>query len=261
MPRIESKSNEKIKHICSLMTSPKARRESGEFMLEGARLCFDGVQSGVEVLCAFFTGDAKEKYPGCVSLLEEKAAQCFEISPEVCRKISDTESSQGVFCQCKMPEREFSPSLLESGGVYLALENLSDPSNLGAVCRTAEALGITGLIVCSGCDVYNPKALRSAMGSSLRLNIIICPDAAQVFPVAKAKGITTYGSTPREGAKDIRILEKKQGIIIFVGNEGNGLTDETLSACDELVTIPMKGRAESLNAAAAAAVLVWEAVR
>ncbi|MBR2868224.1 MAG: RNA methyltransferase [Clostridia bacterium] len=153
------------------------------------------------------------------------------------------------------------PTELDPKGKYLALENLQDPSNLGAVCRTAEALGLSGLIVSGGCDLYNPKALRAAMGSSLRIPIIETRDIVSLLCSATANGMHTYASVPRSDAVDIRKADLNGGVIICVGNEGSGLSQSTICECETAVTIPMGGRAESFNASAAAAILAWELMR
>ena len=143
----------------------------------------------------------------------------------------------------------------------LALENLQDPSNLGAVCRTAEALGLSGLIVSGGCDIYNPKALRAAMGSSLRISLTETKELTTLLKEAEKNGMKTYASVPRSDAADIRRVSLDGGVIICVGNEGSGLSDEAVGVCSSTVTIPMLGRAESFNASAAASILAWELMR
>ena len=258
MEKITARNNDKIKYACSLAASASKRRESGEFLLEGARLCSDAAQSGIEIVRAFFTLDARSVYAEYISAVESVCGECYEISSEVAQKLSDTGTAQGVFCICRMKNR--SAGLIE-GGRYLALENIQDPSNIGAICRSAEALGLSGLIVSGGCDIYNPKALRAAMGSSLRLSVLICDNLALFLN--SAKGFLRLAAVPDSSAKDIRTVreDSARGIICCVGNEGNGLSDETIGACDEKVTIPMQGRAESLNASAAAAILAWELKR
>ena len=156
--------------------------------------------------------------------------------------------------------REISDKL-KSDGKYIALENLQDPSNLGAICRSAEAIGLDGIIVSGGCDVYNPKALRAAMGSSLRLPMIESPDIISLISSAKEIGMRVYASVPADDATDIRNADLNGGVIICVGNEGSGLSPETIEVCTDRVTIPMGGRAESFNASAAAAILAWELKR
>lgn len=261
MDRLSSKTNEKIRSAVNVRDSAKARRESSLFFLEGARLCADAAENGVEIYRAFFTKIAQEKYCERCEKILSVCDEAYEISSEVSTKLTDTENSQGVFCICRMPKRKENMYGLNPNGKYLMLENVQDPSNLGAITRTAEALGIDGLIVCGGCDIYNPKALRASMGSALRLNIIACDNAADLISEANKLGMLTLASTPDRNSIKITSIHSSGGIICVVGNEGNGITEQTMSICQKKITIPMEGRAESLNAATAAAILIWEMVR
>jgi TrmH family RNA methyltransferase len=262
LEKITARNNDKIKYACSLAASASKRRESGEFLLEGARLCSDAARSGVEIVRAFFTADAVSDYAQYVREVEAVCGECYEISGEVARKLSDTGTPQGVFCVCGM--KDHSPAPLKEGGRYLMLENVQDPSNLGAILRTAEALGIDAVIVSGGCDIYNPKALRAAMGSSLRVDIVTPDDPASFIGSNSGGGIHFLACVPSADALEIgnAVKDFSGGTTVCVlGNEGNGLTKETIDACDVRVTIPMRGRAESLNVSAAAAIAAWELVR
>lgn len=259
MERLTAKNNDKIKAAISLRDSSKSRRKAGLFFLEGARLCSDAALSGREIYRAFFTEDALEKYADKCSPIIEKAEECYCISDEISQKMSDTQSSQGIFCLCRM--NNISLDKIDYNGKYIMLENVQDPSNFGAVSRTAEALGINGIIIFSGCDIYNPKALRASMGSSLRLNIFTCENAVEFIENANANGMLTLASTPSSDAEKINSTDMAGGVICVVGNEGNGITPETMRSCKKRVTIPMGGRAESLNAATAASILIWEMMK
>lgn len=260
MEKITARTNDKIKYAVRLGESASLRKEAGEFFLEGARLCYDAVQTGVVIKQAFFTAKALWKYSEYVDDIIEKSGICYEISAEVSQKLSGTENPQGVFCICQA-KKQHGGDEIKTDGKYIALENLQDPSNLGAVCRSAEALGLDGLIVSGGCDIHNPKALRAAMGSSLRMNVISTENLAQFIDFANRKGMLTLASVPRNKATDIRTVSMDGGVICCVGNEGSGLTQETIDACRMQVVIPMNGRAESFNASAAAAILAWELKR
>ncbi len=260
MEKITARTNDKIKYAVRLGESASLRKEAGEFFLEGARLCSDAVQTGIEIKQAFFTSKALWKYSDYVEGIIARSDVCYEISSEVSQKLSDTENPQGVFCICKM-KSDAGKTALDPDGKYLALENLQDPSNLGAVCRSAEALGLDGLIVSGGCDVYNPKALRASMGSLLRMNIIQPDNLCEFLTESNYTGIKTLASVPKNTAVDIRTVPMDGGVICCVGNEGSGLSKEVIEKCSVQVTIPMSGRAESFNASAAAAILAWELKR
>ena len=260
MEKITARTNDRIKYAVRLGESASLRKEAGEFFLEGARLCFDAAETGIGIKQAFFTSKALRKYAEYTDVIIRKSDICCEIGVEVSQKLSDTENPQGVFCICRMKDSA-GDDFLNPEGKYIALENLQDPSNLGAVCRSAEALGLDGLIVSGGCDAYNPKALRASMGSLLRMNVISVPNLEGIIVKANSLGMKTLASVPRSTATDIRTVDMSGGIICCVGNEGSGLSEEIIGKCTGQVTIPMSGRAESFNASAAAAILAWELKR
>ena len=261
MENITSKNNEKIKLAVSLRDSASQRRRNGRFFVEGARLCADAAISGGDILQFFFTEKAKEKFADFYNTIINAAKESYCISEEVSKKLSDTQGPQGMFCICGVKNSSAGRNKISPRGKYIFLENVQDPSNLGAVARTAEAMGIDGLIISGGCDIYNPKALRACMGAFFRLNIIECDEAIGFIRSAQKDGVKVYASTPQSSAVKITESDLSGGVILIVGNEGNGVTPETMEAADGRVTIPMLGRAESLNASTAAAILIWEMVR
>lgn len=261
LEHLTAKSNEKIKAAVSIRDSARARREQHLFFLEGARLCGDAAENGVHIQRAFFTQSALKKYAAQTEKIISASKECYTVSDELAQKLSDTQNSQGVFCVCSEPRKSVGADKIKPDGKYILLENVQDPSNLGAVSRTAEALGIDGLIVCGGCDIYNPKALRASMGSALRLNIISCDSAVEFIKKLNSAGVLTLASTPSTDSTPITEISMDGGVCCVVGNEGNGITAETMAICAHRVTIPMGGRAESLNASTAAAILIWEMVR
>lgn len=200
--KISSRSNEKVKLFRHLSQSASFRRETGLFALEGARLCSDVAKTGIEIKTAFFTKEALEKYPDYISAVAEKAEQAFEIPHELAGTLSDTREAQGVFCIC-VKRKEAELETIDLKGTYIALDNMQDPSNLGAVLRTAEAFGMSGVIVGGGCDIYNPKALRAAMGSSMRISVLTTGNLPSLLIFAAKKGMLTLASTPSDGAKRI----------------------------------------------------------
>lgn len=261
MERLTAKNNEKIKSAVAVRDSAKQRRESGLFFLEGARLCADAAENDVQIFRTFFTPKALEKYAAYAEKVAEKSRECFEITEEISSRLSDTQNPQGIFCLCRTQEKNVETADVNLQGKYIFLENVQDPSNLGAVSRTAEALGVDGMFVCGGCDIYNPKALRASMGSALRIPVFTCEDSAETISYLRGKGFLTLASTPDSSAQLITDVEMSGGVVCVVGNEGNGVTQQTMAACERKVTIPMGGRAESLNASTAAAILIWEMVR
>lgn len=261
MDTIISRNNPKIKYFAKLTADASFRKSEGLFTLEGQRLCCDASLSGIGITDAFITENAMKKYASSLDVLTEKSDRVFLVTDEVSARLSDTKNSQGVFCICKTLDKRHNIDKINYNGIYIAVENLQTPSNLGAAARTAEALGLDGMIVSGGCDIYNPKAQRAAMGSLLRLSIIETASLAEFLTECSAHSMKTYAAVPDSSAMPITKINKTSGIVCAVGNEGNGLSDEVINACSHRVTIPMKGRAESLNAASAAAVIMWEMVR
>lgn len=261
MEKITSRNNERIKLVVKLNSSATKRKELGLYVLEGVRLCSDALESGVEITEVFFTEKVLQRHAQLISKLTQNAQKNYEITQDVSHRLSETQTPQGVFCICKIQSSLKKKYEIDIKGKYIALENIQDPANLGAIARTAEALGINGAILSNCCDIYNPKAMRASMGSLLRLPVIGTEDLPQLLQNCAEKGMATLCSTPSDGAKDITTIPMETGLICVVGNEGSGVTHKTMSACTNLVTIPMFGRAESLNVATAAAILMWEMLR
>ena len=257
-PVLQSRTNEKIKEYCKLTSSAKYRRARAQFTLEGLRLCADAAQSGCKIVTLFLTADAVEKGGERLEILLKNAQKIFTVTEEVAAKLSDTVSPQGVFAVLEMlPETMFSA---RKGGKYVVLDSVQNPQNLGAIARTAEAFGVSGLFVGGGCDRYNPKALRASMGSLLRLPVFETENlAAAVQEIGKI--VPTFATVPDSTAESICTQDFSGGAAAVIGNEGNGISEAVLSAVQKRVTIPMRGNAESLNAAAAATVTIWEMMK
>lgn len=259
MISIDSVSNERIKSAVKIASSAKTRRQTGMFFLEGLRLCRDAAITDCCIDSFFISERAYERFKEDADFIAAKAKSSFIISDLVENKLAMTQTSQGFFCLCRMKE-DLDISEVDFSGKYIALENIQDPANLGAVCRTAEALGISGVIAEGGCDIYSPKAQRAAMGSLLRLKVIRCENLADTLSYLGENGMKLYATTPEYTAEKITESDMSGGVVSVIGNEANGVSDEVFSLCKK-VTIPMLGRAESLNASMAAAITMWEMMR
>lgn len=258
MEKITSKSNELIKNTKKLFTSRRARVEQNQFVLEGARLCFDVFNSDYNVSCFLVTEKAYEKYKEQCTEMFRKAGKSFLISGEAASKLADTENTQGIFAVCEIPQNNFK---IEKNKKYIALDSLQDPSNLGAIIRTAEALGIDGAVCFNCCDIYNPKALRASMGSILRLPVIMSENLCSDIEMIKKDGFFVYAAVPDSSADDITKVDFNKSSVMIIGNEGNGISKEVKDCATMSVTINMLGRAESLNASMAGAIAMWEMLR
>ena len=255
---ITSRANPKIKDACALLNAA-ARKKTGRFIIEGARLCSDAVSSGIAVETFFATPKSREKYPQAFEKCLAAAEKTYIINESVAEKLSDTSDTQQMFCVCRKPEDGKRP--VDEHGFYVMTENVQNPDNLGAVVRTCEALGADGLIVSSGCDIYSPKALRASMGALLRFPVIKTDSAAKTLQKLKNGGMKIFSTVVSADAQSITAADKSGGCVCVIGNEGSGVSEEVRGLSNGLITIPMKGRSESLNAAAAAAITVWEFVK
>ncbi len=250
-----------MKFAVKLREKDSFRKKEGLFFIEGARLSQDAALSGVEIKELFVTESAMSKYSDYIRSVENVTERCFVVSEEIAEKLSDTKNNQGVFCVCKMLDKKTIIGKIKYNGKYIALEDVSNPSNFGAVIRTAEAVGLDGVIVSGGCDIYNPKSLRASMGSLFRLSVFVADDLSEFVAELQENGMKVYAGVPDSSALKITEADMSGGVVCVIGNEGNGITEATKNASTNLVTIPMKGRAESLNAASAASILIWEMMR
>lgn len=254
---ITSRENPLIKLVAALQVSSEKRKRNGLFVLEGLRICKDACDNGIKFDKLIVSDAAAEKYAADTEKFSLISDECYKIPDSLFKKISDTKTPQGIIAVAKMPVT--GSCGIDKNGKYIALENVSDPSNLGAISRTAEALGVNGIILSSdGCDPYSPKALRASMGTLLRVPVFVTESFAETL---KSTGLKRYACVVDKTAESIKEQSFGNGSVVMIGNEANGLTDSAKQSADVLVTIPMTGRAESLNAAAAAAIAMWEMMK
>ena len=258
---ITSKNNDRVKQVCLLMRSASARREFGRFALEGLRLCRDAALNGRQADELYFTQKALDKFPEDIELIAAHSSSAYLVGEDVFDKMSQTDSAQGVLTVLPITKAG-SVANLDAKGRYVACADVADPGNLGAISRTAEALGVDGMLLFGNCcDPNNPKALRASMGALLRLPVIRLDCVHDGMSALKEMGFELYASVVDSDAEVVQNAGFHDGCAVFVGNEANGLTDEIVTLCDRRITIPISGRAESFNAAAAAAILLWELMK
>ena len=251
---ITSRQNPRVRAAAALLDA-KERKKTGLFLLEGARLCADAAENGVAVETLFLTPRAAEGYAPYYETVRAAAKETFFIDESVAEKLSDTAGSQHFFCVCRKRE---TPWAIDPAGFYLITDRVQNPDNLGALSRSAEAFGAAGLIVCGGCDLWSPKALRASMGALLRFPVFRAADAAEAAEKLTGLGMRVFAALLSDTARDVRSVTLTGGGALVIGNEGSGVSDAAAAVCTDHVIIPMAGKAESLNAAAAGAVLLWE---
>ena len=251
-----SRKNEKIIQAAKL-SDKKHRDRENLFFIEGAKLLQEAIIDNLQIVSIFFTQSALEKYSHIIS--QAKNAQLFELTNEVFEKLTCEEAPQGIFTIIKKPcEFHFDGNYLSEGG-FLILEDVQNPMNIGAIFRCAYSLGIEKIILTKGCaDVYNPKALRGAMGSIFKCKFEYCDSLHSFIEKQQSFGNRVICTTLSEQSLLLGDFEFNKTDSFIIGNEGNGISEKTISLCDSSIIIPMLSGAESLNAATACAVVLWE---
>lgn len=258
---IRSKDNSKIKLLRKLMNSKKERMRYRLFALEGSRLVFDALKSGAALRQLYFTESALPKYCDEIEAYSSSDLKITVISDEIGSYISATENTQGVFGECSFSDNTSVEGRIRKNGRYAVLYKLQDPGNAGMIIRTADALGLDGVIFCESCDVYNPKVVRATMGSMFRIPVYRDVNEDELFMALDAADVKSYAAVVDASAKDVKTTDFSCGGAVFIGNEGNGLDSCITAKCTEKITIRMNGNTESLNAAMAAGIIMWELIR
>ena len=252
---ITSTANAKVKRLVSLGRKSKARYEEGVFLVEGVKMFQEAPAEWIRevyVSESFLEKNAFEN---------EKRVHYETVSDEVFRKISDTQTPQGILSLVQMPQYGLSSLLQGERTHLLVVESVQDPGNLGTMLRTGEGAGITGVIMNkTTVDLFHPKTIRSTMGSIYRVPYYVTDDLAGTIQELKRQRIRVYAAHLR-GTMEYDEPSYTGGCAFLIGNEGKGLTDETAELADAYIRIPMEGEVESLNAAVSAALLMYETNR
>lgn len=276
---ITSPANPRIRKLVELQKKAKLRRETGLFIIEGSRLCTDTPEQYIREVYVTENRmrNASEREQ---RLLREHPLTI--VSEEVMSKAADTSTPQGILCVAGMPVysreallgrrqvRDTETDLPEEKGdapdrkkepLLLVLEDIQDPGNLGTIFRTAEAAGATGILMSRGTvDLFHPKVVRATMSAIFRMPFYVSGDLCAELQILRQSGIRSYAAH-LGGKRAYDALPLTGGCAFLIGNEGNGLSEALTAQADEKIIIPMEGGAESLNAAMAAGILLFEAAR
>lgn len=248
METITSRHNTLLTHVRKLCSSRAYRRRCGEFAGDGVKLLDEALRWSVP-LKAVLLSDGIEPPP-----LPE-GVRAVRLSEELMRSVSPSETPQGALFTAATRQQPL-PERLPAGR-YLVLDGMQDPGNVGTIIRTADALGCDAVFLAGACaDLYNPKTVRAAMGAVFREPVWAC-SPEELGSLLRASGIPLLGAALRGDTVSLREA-RLSGSAVAVGSEGGGLSEELLALCAATVRIPMRERCESLNAAAAAAILLWE---
>ena len=248
---ISSRSNPLVTRLRKLGSKRSARREEGVFVGEGPKLLQEAVRWRIPLeTVVYASGVTLPQLPDDVRVVE--------VPDSLLEAVAQTQTPQGVVFVCRTPALELPEQL--TGNRYLILDGLQDPGNVGTIWRTADAFGADGLILCSGCaDPWSPKTIRATMGACFRLPVWET-GLKELTVLLKTAELPLYATALREDTADLRAADLSRAAVV-IGSEGRGVSQAVLDACALTLKIPMRDRCESLNAAVAASVALWEGWR
>lgn len=251
MEMITSRQNPLCTHLRKLAASGSYRRRCGEFLCDSPKLLEEAL---------LWKGDLHTVVATAQAALPPIPAgvRVVQVPPDVMASVSPAQTPQGVLAVCAMRPQPLPERL--TGKRYMVLDGVQDPGNVGTILRTADAFSADGLLLVNGCaDLYNPKTLRATMGAAFRCPVWTC-DVETLGALLRDSGLPLYGAALRKDTVDARSVDLSR-CAVAIGSEGRGLSQAVMDLCDQTVLIPMRSHCESLNAAAAATVLLWEAAR
>ena len=269
---ITSRQNSLVRQVCAL-SEKKARRESGLFRFDGVKLLGEAIGANIAVKQVFFNADAGERTLDYIAAvrpeIEARGVRLIAVSAAVFEKISEERAPEGIVTVAQVPSnlcRVYAgegdlPKINER---ILIAESLRDPANIGTVMRSAYALGIDRLVLTDDCaEIYSPKTISAAMGAAFRMPTLTVggESLTAIIGALREGGRRVYATALYEDSLTLGEARIRGRDCFVIGNEGHGLAKKTVEACDASVIIPMREGAESLNAAAAAAICIWETVR
>lgn len=251
MEHITSRQNPLMTHLRKLASSRAYRREQGEYLCDGVKLLDEALRWGAAVKTAVFSEDVD------VPELPE-GVRAVRVPRELMRAVSPMETPQGALFTVRLPDEPLPQTLC--GTRYLVLDGVQDPGNVGTILRTADAFGCEAVLLVNGCaDVFSPKTARATMGAVFRIPAYACT-VEELCALLTRSGLPFYGTALREDTVDLRSVPLARAAVA-IGSEGRGLSAEVLARCEKTLKIPMQPRCESLNAAMAACVVLWEMYR
>lgn len=251
---ITKSGNTEIREVISLQKKSKERYEKGMFVVEGIKMFVEIPKDMVvkAYTTSRFFDDNKELF---------KDIEYEFVSESVFEQMSDTKTPQGILALVKMKKYTIADIVKGDAPFIMIIENLQDPGNLGTILRTGEGAGISGILITdNSVDIYNPKVIRSTMGSIFRIPVVYTKNLHQDMEFIKRFNVEIYAAHLK-GKSNYTECNYKKGTAFIIGNESRGITDETAEVADSLIKIPMKGKVESLNAAIAATILMYEVNR
>ena len=253
---ITSVNNGQVKNIIQLNQKTKARREQGLFVAEGRKMFGEAPADWIEKV---YVSETLTSDP---ALMEQVEKLPYDIvADSVFRQMSDTQTPQGILTVLRRPSYTLEDILGGKNPLVMVLEDLQDPGNAGTILRTGEGAGVSGILLTRTCvDITNPKVIRSTMGSVYRMPFLYVESVVSLTQELKKHNIRTFAAHLK-GRNSYDQESYTGGTAFLIGNEGKGLTEEAAHSADCLIRIPMCGKVESLNAAMASGILMYEAAR
>ena len=253
---ITSAQNTQVKNIIKLNQKAKARREQKLFVAEGRKMFLEAPENLIDRI---YVAESMLEDEEVMQKVHRFSWEAVENS--VFRQMCDTQTPQGILTVLRQPSYQMEDLLKEKNPLIMVLEDLQDPGNAGTIIRTGEGAGVSGVFLTKTCvDITNPKVIRATMGSVYRIPFLYVEDVVSLEKKLKEKGIRSFAAHLK-GENSYDQESYKGGTAFFIGNEGKGLTDQAAEAADCLIRIPMCGKVESLNAAMASGILMYEAAR
>lgn len=253
---IESDKNKFVKWVLQLMTKAKERRNSNVYIVEGIRAIKELAPARIHTLVVTDIELVKKCFDSEVGNMD-----VVVMSMSILKKVSQDKTPQGILAIVKRIEPDDADKVLEQVGLYLALDNIQDPGNMGTMIRVCDAVGAKALFINkTSVDPYHPKVTKGSMGSIERVPIYVVDDLTKSIELMIRKNISVYGAY-LDGSQNHFEYKYPESTCFVIGNEGNGISDTVIDACTSRVRIPMPGGSESLNAGVAASVLLYEALR
>ena len=256
MITIESRQNSALRHLARLGRERKYRRSTAEMLCEGEKMLEEALRSGVQLGVLLVRERAKDSLPDGLLDRAAQAGAALYCAPDTLFELaSEVETPQNVIFSCKQPY--WTADALDGKAQVLLLDGLQDPGNLGTILRTAEAFALGAVVLCEGCaDPFSPKVVRSTMGAVFRLPCVRLP-LAEAVERLRAQGLAVYATALHADSVPLGTVPLDRAAVI-IGSEGCGVTPQAIALSDRRVIIPMHGRAESLNAGVAAAIVIYE---
>ncbi len=257
MTYISSPINPTIKYYNSLERA-KVRARDNVFLIEGDVLVRESLYAGVQFVSAIVDRSRKESVQDLVECLEQMGVPIYCTDDKIMAKASTMTTPQAILAVGRTPKQAID---IEPNGRYLVCENLQNPGNAGAILRSAAAFGVDGVIFIGSCDLYSSKVLRGSMGAVYRVPVFVAQSVDEAYRLLSERNITSYAAVVGEQAIPIRSVDLSSSCAVWIGNEGNGLTNYAIDICKNKVYIPMRQDTESLNASVAASIIMWEMLK